>query len=193
MNRSIVTSLFLVFLFPAVVIAHSGPGGSSGFVSGLSHPVFGLDHMLAMLAVGVWAAFIGGRSTWLLPVLFVVFMVGGGISGFIGYSVPFVEQGIAVSVLVLGLLIACFLKVPLIYSSAIVVVFAFFHGHAHGVEYPMGAGILSYMSGFVLATLLLHLCGIIFSLSLKTTHSEKVFRLAGSSIMLAGFYFVTIS
>ncbi|MBL8582142.1 MAG: HupE/UreJ family protein [Rhizobiaceae bacterium] len=147
-------------LAPTLAHAHTGVGSTSGYMHGFSHPIGGLDHVLAMVAVGVFAAFLGGRALWLVPAAFVAMMAVGGVLGIEGVAVPFVEAGIAASVVVLGLTIAFRWSPPTAFAMALVGVFAIFHGHAHGAEMPLDASGLSYAIGFMLATALLHIAGI---------------------------------
>ncbi len=139
--------------------AHTGHG-ASGFLAGLAHPLNGMDHLLAMLAVGLWAGQAGGRRIWLLPALFMATLAIGALAGTLQPSLPLVEQGIAASVLVLGLLIASPTRLALPASMALVAVFGLFHGHAHGSEMPDASAPLGYALGFLAATAALHLGGI---------------------------------
>lgn len=147
-------------LMPTVALAHTGHGAASGFLHGLAHPVGGLDHVLAMVMAGVLAWQIGGRALWLVPLTFVSVMAVGGALGAAGIMVPAVELGIALSVVVLGTVVAFGAKAPLVVLLALVGVFAVFHGHAHGSELPADASGLGYGLGFLIATALLHLAGI---------------------------------
>ncbi len=156
-----VLSLSLVFLLPSLAQAHPGiPGHTHGFDNGLFHPLTGLDHICAMIAVGLWAAQRGGRALWLVPLTFVSVMAFGGALGMSGIALPFVETGIVASVLILGVLIAAAVRLPLMASAAMVGLFALFHGFAHGAEMPDTASGLVYGIGFIAATAILHLCGI---------------------------------
>lgn len=159
-----VTALGIMIATPA--LAHVGPGAHGGFLAGFMHPIGGPDHVLAMVAVGLFAAQLGGRAIWLVPTAFVAMMVAGGVLGFNGVAVPYVEIGIAASVFVLGALIALEWKLPAALAMAIVGGFAIFHGHAHGTELPAGSGLLEYSAGFVLATALLHAAGIALGLAI---------------------------
>src|SRR5438552_13637461 len=135
--RRLLLGLFSVGIalwLPSWAYAHVGPGGSSGFLRGFSHPLTGLDHIVAMVAVGLWAAQRGGRSIWLVPVTFVIVMALGGVLGAAGIALPWVERGIIASVLVLGVLIAAAVRLPLAAATLLVGLFALFHGHAHGAE-----------------------------------------------------------
>ncbi len=140
--------------------AHSGAGAVGGFVSGFTHPLLGADHIVAMVAVGLWGAFLGRKAAWLLPVIFPTVMAFGGALGVLGVPVPAIETGIAVSGIVLGGMVLLASKPPLWLAALIVGTFAIFHGHAHGTELPESASPLTYSMGFVIATGLLHLAGI---------------------------------
>jgi urease accessory protein len=181
--------LLFIFLVPSLAQAHPGaPGHTHGFSNGLFHPLTGLDHICAMVAVGLWAAQRGGRALWLVPLTFVSIMVVGGILGMGGVGIPYVEQGIAASVLVLGIFIASAVRLPLAASAAIVGLFALFHGYAHGAEMPATAAGLAYGTGFVVATASLHLCGISLGLIAQRFASTKLIRYAGGTIAGCGVY-----
>lgn len=185
-NYKLISGLGLFALTPFLAQAHIVPGEANGFASGLNHPLHGLDHILAMVAVGLWAAQLGGRSLWLLPATFVSLMTVGGALGMLGVHVPMVEAGILISVLALGILIAAKARLPLILSMAMTGLFAIFHGHAHGTEIPMAASGLSYAVGFVLATAALHACGIGLGLLAQKRLAVPALRYAGAGIALAG-------
>jgi urease accessory protein len=180
--------LALSFLTPALALAHTGAGETAGWVQGFSHPLGGADHLLAMVAVGLWAAQLGGRALWAVPAAFVAAMMLGGLLGISGVPIPFIEQGILSSVLVLGVLIACAFRLPLRYGSLLVALFALFHGHAHGAEIPALAAAGAYTFGFALATALLHAAGIGLGLLARTTSMQAATRLAGAAIALSGLY-----
>jgi urease accessory protein len=181
--------LLLIFLLPSLAQAHPGPPGHThGFANGLLHPLTGLDHICAMVAVGLWAVQRGGRALWLVPTTFVSIMIFGGILGMGHAGIPYIEQGIAASVLVLGLLIAGAVRLPLTASAAIVGLFALFHGYAHGAEMPATASGLAYGIGFVIATASLHLCGIGLGLLAKRYASANLIRYAGGAIAACGVY-----
>jgi urease accessory protein len=181
--------LVLIFLLSSLAQAHPGPPGHThGFTNGLLHPLTGLDHICAMVAVGLWAAQRGGRALWLVPTTFVSIMIVGGILGMGHAGIPYVEQGIAASVLVLGILIAATIRLPLTASAAIVGLFALFHGYAHGAEMPDTASGLAYGVGFVIATVSLHLCGIGLGLLAKRFASPNLIRYAGGAIAACGVY-----
>jgi urease accessory protein len=147
-------------LFGSPAEAHTGTGLAGGFPSGFRHPFTGPDHLLAMVSVGLWGAFLGRPLIYALPVIFPAVMVGGAVLGMFGVPLPPVEIGIALSVLVLGGCIALSLKAPVWVASLIVAAFAVFHGYAHGRELPSAADPIAYIVGFVLATGLLHVLGI---------------------------------
>lgn len=161
MSRTLVASLFaLALLIPAVAFAHTGQGATAGFAHGFAHPIFGVDHVLAMVAVGLFAGQLGGRALWMVPAAFVGVMAVGGALGVAKMAVPGVEIGIALSVVVLGAAVAFRLKAPVALAMALVGAFAVFHGHAHGTEMPETAAGVAYGIGFMLATSLLHGAGI---------------------------------
>lgn len=182
---SVLTVAILVLFFGQAALAHTGVGSTNGFISGFAHPLFGLDHLLAMIAVGLWAAQQGGRALWLVPCTFVAVMALGGLSAHLGIGLPAVEMGIGLSVTVLGLAVATNLKLPVILGMALVAVFAVFHGHAHGAEMPENASGLAYGLGFALATALLHLIGI--ALAWIGSYASRVTtRVAGGLITALG-------
>lgn len=183
------TLLFLsaLLLIPAAAQAH--PGHSvTGFSAGFAHPILGLDHVLAMFAVGLWAVQLGGRAMWFVPLTFVATMMAGGGLGMAHVPLPFVEHGILASVLILGLLIAFAARVPLAAGMAIVALFALFHGHAHGAEMPESAAGLSYGAGFALATAFLHAAGIGAGLLVSRAAQTLWVRLAGAAIAIEGAF-----
>lgn len=148
-------------LAPSLAFAHSGHGDAHGFAHGFMHPVGGLDHILAMVAVGIFAANLGGRAMWAVPAAFVGLMAAGGAIGMAGIDLPFVELGITGSVIVIGLAVALGWKNwPLGAAMALVGFFAVFHGFAHGAEMPADASGLSYATGFMAATAILHALGV---------------------------------
>jgi urease accessory protein len=164
---------------------HEGHDFTWDFSGGLAHPLSGADHLLAMIAVGLWAAQLGGRARWLVPLAFVGVMALGAVLGHAGLTFSGIEQGIAASVLVLGLLIARSVRLPVTVSMVLVGIFALFHGLAHGAEMPATAGGLSYGAGFIAATCLLHLIGIGLG-TLAARHSDKLATYAGWGIAAAG-------
>ncbi len=181
---------------PAAAQAHTFGAHDAGFVHGFSHPLGGLDHLLAMVAVGLWAAQRGGRALWALPAAFVGAMIGGGLLGMAGIEFPAVELGIALSVVALGGLIALQSRLPLLASVGMVALFALFHGHAHGVEMPEAAAPLLYGAGFALATALLHGAGVGAALSLRGLAQGRVgaalLRGVGALIGLGGVALVAL-
>jgi urease accessory protein len=182
--------LFLL-LYAGVASAHQGSGVTGGFLSGFMHPVLGWDHVVAMVAVGLWGAFLGYPAIWVLPVTFPLVMAFGGVLGVLGIPMPAVETGIAVSAVVLGAMVAFAARPPLWTAALIVGVFAIFHGHAHGTELPAAANPLAYSLGFVIATGLLHISGITFGLLVRWPAGKVAVRAAGGLVALAGVGFLT--
>lgn len=183
-NNSTLSAASLTILACALpTLAWAHPGHEvQGFAHGLAHPFTGLDHLCAMLAVGLWAAQLGGRSAWQVPLTFVAIMALGGALGMAGIPLPFVEAGIIASLLTLGLLVATGTRLPLAASAIIAGVFALFHGHAHGAEMSSGASALAYGFGFVAATALLHLSGYAFGMAMRA----RLLRLMGAAVALTG-------
>lgn len=192
MNSKLIHIIALCLIgFSNFAMAHSGGDGiNGGFASGFTHPLFGWDHVIAMVAVGLWGAFLGRPAIWLLPVVFPVVMALGGALGVYGVEIPAVEIGIALSGIVLGLMVAFKVKPPIIIAAVIVGVFAIFHGHAHGQELPETANAMAYSIGFVIATGLLHLTGILFGFVTKWPYGEIAVRVAGGIIALVGAWFL---
>ena len=179
----------LAILAPTAALAHTGHGDTSGFTHGFLHPASGLDHVLAMVAVGLFAAHLGGRAMWMVPAAFVTMMAAGGGLGMAGVGLPYVETGIALSVVVLGAAVAFGLSVPTAAAMTLVGFFAIFHGHAHGAEMPETASGLGYGAGFILATALLHAAGIGLGLGIGRLHGavgRRVQQAAGGAAALAG-------
>jgi urease accessory protein len=170
--------------------AHTVAGDATGFFSGVLHPVSGLDHVLAMVSVGLWGAQLGEPAIWILPVTFPMMMAFGGLLGFLGVALPGTELGIALSMVVLGGAVTFEARPPLPVLMAIVALFAIFHGYAHGTELPRGESALLYSLGFVLATGFLHLVGIAIGVIHRWSWGERALRLAGSAVSLAGVAFV---
>jgi urease accessory protein len=171
----------------APAFAHTGIGAHGhGFAAGFLHPLMGLDHMLAMLGVGVWAAQLGRRATWLVPAAFVAVMIAGAGLALSGIAMPMVEFGIAGSVLVLGALIACGTRLPAGLAIGLVGLFALFHGHAHGTELPGFAHPAAYGAGFIVATALLHGAGVGIALAVRRHAIKLPFRLAGAAMAVVG-------
>jgi urease accessory protein len=180
--------LLATLMVPSLAHAHVGVSETSGFLHGMGHPLSGLDHICAMVAVGLWAAQMGGRSIWAVTLTFITVMALGGVLGMIGINIPFVEAGIVVSVLTLGVLIAASARLPLAASTIIVGLFAIFHGHAHGAEMPGTASGIAYGAGFLIATAFLHACGIGLGIAIQKLASPKIVRFAGIAIVLCGGY-----
>jgi urease accessory protein len=178
----------LLLCFAATANAHSGEGVAGGFLSGFLHPLSGLDHLLAMVAVGIWGATLGRPLVWALPVAFPMLMVVGGVLGIAQIPLPYVEIGIAVSVIVLGLSIASAWRAPMVVAVGIVALFGVFHGHAHGTELPTTAAPAAYAAGFVISTGLLHLGGIAIGLVKELPRGEQVLRAGGGVIAAAGVW-----
>lgn len=185
-----------ILLVPSMALAHSGPAGHThGFAQGFLHPLGGLDHVLAMVAVGLLAAHLGGRALLLVPASFVTVMAAGGALGFKGIALPYTELAIALSVIVLGALVAFRANLSLALASLIAGGFAIFHGYAHGAELPVGTSSLSYAAGFLIATALLHLAGIALGLGFaKLSTSDlgpRIVQAGGFATTLAGVVLLT--
>jgi urease accessory protein len=171
-------------------MAHVQEGQAQGLVNGLLHPISGLDHVLAMVAVGLWGAQLGAPALWLLPVTFPIVMAFGGFLGLVGIALPGVEIGIALSALLLGTAVALEAKPNLVLAALLVGLFAIFHGHAHGTELPPGQSGLMYSIGFVVATGCLHVVGILIGAAHRWPLGRLALRLSGSAVALAGSFFV---
>jgi len=182
--------LIMMLLWPIAAWAHVESGQASGFASGLLHPVSGLDHVLAMVAVGLWGAQLGNPAMWLLPVAFPMMMAVGGMLGLIGVPFPGIEAGIAVSGIVLGALILGQVKMPTPVALGIVAFFAVFHGHAHGTELAAGQNAILYSLGFVIATGTLHAVGITLGLIHRWNVGRLALRCAGSIVLAGGLFFL---
>ena len=183
-------ALFLLLIMPVPALAHEG-SGTGGFIGGFSHPLLGPDHIVAMVAVGLWGAFLGAPAIWTLPIVFPLVMAGGGVLGIIGFGLPGVEIGIAVSAIALGLMVALAARPPIFVAALLVGAFAVFHGHAHGAELPPGSDAVAYSAGFVIATGLLHLTGISFGLLARWPAGRIAVRLAGIVIAVVGAAFLS--
>ncbi|WP_313085925.1 HupE/UreJ family protein [Pseudomonas sp.] len=180
-NFAIATALLLS---PALAFAHPGHD-HAGLMSGVAHPILGLDHLLAMVAVGLWAAQQSGKARWALPLTFVATMLMGGLFGFTGLQLPLMETGIAGSVLALGLLVALAVRPPLAVAAGLTALFALSHGVAHGLELPMLANPWGYAAGFVVATAALHGIGYLLARNLPQVAAPLV-RIAGAASALTG-------
>lgn len=167
--------------------AHVGHGtiGSGGVVDGFLHPITGLDHLVAMVAVGLWGAQLRAPAIWLLPLTFPMVMAVGGFLGLIGVPLPAVDVGVALSGVILGLFVVSATRTPLWVPALIVGVFGLFHGHAHGTAMPMSGSPIAFGAGFILATGLLHLCGIVFGLLVRWPAGAVAVRVGGAVIAMA--------
>jgi len=182
-------AIAIATLLPTAAFAHPGGGDAHDFVHGFMHPFGGVDHVLAMITVGLLAYQLGGRALWLVPASFVLAMTAGGALGLAGIQLPFVEAGIAASVLVLGAIVAFGVRAPVAVAMALVAAFAVFHGHAHGAEMPAGGSLAAYAAGFVLATALLHAGGVTLGLLIgrfSESYGRLGFRVSGGLVALAG-------
>jgi urease accessory protein len=189
--RSIVAVLYVL---PSAALAHTGIGDTAGFMHGFSHPVSGIDHILAMVAVGIFAYQLGGRALWMVPATFVLVMAAGGALGIAGVGIPYIEVGIALSVVILGAVIALGVKAPVAVAMAIVGVFAIFHGHAHGAEMPADTSGAMYAAGFMLGTALLHAVGVGLGFvigRIGEARGPMIVRVAGALTCLAGILLLT--
>jgi urease accessory protein len=184
------TLLALVLaLTPSLALAHVGVGETSGVAHGFMHPISGTDHILAMVAVGLFAAHLGGRALWLVPLSFVAMMAFGGVLGMAGIGLAYVEVAIGLSVVVLGIIVAARVNPPVAIAMALVGFFAVFHGHAHGAEMPETASGLAYGVGFILATALLHASGLGVGILIGKAgqrSSRTISQIAGGAMALAG-------
>jgi len=182
-------ALLLLLLVPKAAAAHvTGDAVGGGFLTGFSHPVGGLDHVLAMLAVGMWGAQLGAPAIWVLPVAFPMVMAFGGVLGILGFPLPAVELGITLSVVMLGSVIATDRRPPLQIAAFLVAFFAVFHGYAHGAELPGQVGAVAYCAGFVIATGLIHLTGIGMGFVIHAPGGLQILRAGGGAIALTGVY-----
>jgi urease accessory protein len=184
----IATATAVLFSLTGAALAHTGAGGTSGFTHGFMHPLGGLDHVLAMVAVGLYAALLGGRALGLVPATFVGAMAAGGALGMAGLALPYGEVGIALSVIALGLAVALRISLPVLLATGLAGLFAIFHGHAHGAEMPDASG-LTYAAGFMLATALLHGVGIALGLAagrLSERGGWRAAQAAGGAMAFAG-------
>ena len=171
-------------LLPTLALAHPGHDAGTGFMAGLAHPWSGMDHLITMLAVGMWGAQLGGRMRWVLPLSFISMMIAGSLLGFSGVHIGAVEQGIAASVCILGLLLATATRVPLLAGMAITGCFAVFHGYAHAADAVVSSNALLYIAGFAVSTAVLHALG--FGAAMLLNQHQRVVRWAGAAIALSG-------
>lgn len=183
-----ITSLAATLIvLPTIAVAHPGAGEAHDLVHGFAHPFSGLDHLVAMLAVGVFAAQLGGRALWLVPGTFIALMAAAGIAAVMGIALPFVETGIALSVLVLGAAIAFAVTVPLGLAMAVVGFFAIFHGYAHGTEMPPGVSGMFFGLGLVAASAVLHATGIAFGVLIgQAAGGRQIAQFAGGAAVVVG-------
>jgi urease accessory protein len=190
-NRYPTLAALIGSLLPALALAHVGQADmSGGFVAGFTHPILGLDHVVAMIAVGLWGAQLGAPAIWILPVTFPLVMAFGGLLGGLGVDPPGVEIGIAASAVVLGVMVALALRPPLWVAGVLVGLFAIFHGYAHGAELPESADPLTYALGFVIATGGLHLVGILIGLIRRWFWGNRSLQAGGAAIAGCGVYFL---
>jgi urease accessory protein len=191
LHPAFLNAAVLAFAQPA--LAHEQAGVAGGLASGLLHPLTGIDHMIAMVAVGIWGAQLGAPAIWLLPITFPLVMAFGGVVGVLRVRLPMPEVAIALSVLVLGAAVAARVRVPFVAAAFVVAVFAIFHGHAHGIELPGAANPLAYGAGFVVATGLLHLCGIAIGALSRWPAGGRLIQGLGAAIAALGGYFLAFS
>jgi urease accessory protein len=187
-------SVIALSLGTTIANAHTGIGSTIGFVHGFSHPFSGLDHVLAMVAIGLIAAHLGGKALWLVPLTFVSMMAVGGVLGITGINLPYVETGIAASLIVLGAAVAKQLNLPTTLAVSFAGFFAVFHGHAHGIEVPIATSGFSYALGFLFAAAILHGLGIGLGLgvgSLAHSKTQNFSRIAGGAMAVAGVGILT--
>jgi urease accessory protein len=174
----------------SLLLLHDETGAAAGFLHGLRHPISGLDHVLAMVAVGLWGAQLGSPAVWVLPIAFPMVMAFGGALALVGVHLPGVEIGIALSALVLGALVLTESKPPIALAALVVGFFALFHGHAHGTELPSDASGVTYSIGFVISTGLLHASGIALGLVHRWQRGRLAIRAAGALVAAGGVFFL---
>jgi urease accessory protein len=192
MARSVIAlfAMLACLVMAEPTFAHTG-GVAGGFIGGFKHPVFGPDHLAAMVAVGLWGAFLGPAAIYILPVVFPLVMAFGGLLGILGVPLPGTEILIAISAILLGLAVAIAARPPLWIAAVLVGAFAIFHGHAHGTELPPGVDAIAYSAGFVIATGLLHLAGIAVGLLVRWPAGLLAVRTVGAVIAFAGVIFLS--
>jgi urease accessory protein len=189
-GRSAQAMAALAIPWAQTAFAHVGQGEAYGLLTGFVHPLSGLDHVLAMVAVGLWGAQLGAPAIWVLPVAFPLVMAMGGMLGFLGVPIPGVEYGIAASAIVLGTAVAFEVRPPLVIAALLIGCFAIFHGYAHGTELPPGHSALLYSMGFVIATGCLHAVGIGIGTVHKWSWGQQLLRGAGTVVAAGGFFFM---
>ncbi|HEY6342561.1 MAG TPA: HupE/UreJ family protein [Bryobacteraceae bacterium] len=185
-----VTGIVMIALSSQTAFAHAQKGEAVGFLTGFRHPISGLDHVLAMIAVGLWGAQLGAPAIWILPVAFPMVMAIGGMLGLMGVPLPGIEYGIALSAMLLGLAVMFEIRPPLGFAAALVAFFAVFHGHAHGTELPAGQSALLYSIGFVFATGCLHAVGIGIGTVHRWAWGQRFLRTAGAMVAVGGVFFL---
>jgi urease accessory protein len=189
MRKIVLATVGILSFLPSISYAHEGSGG--GFMPGLTHPVLGFDHLLAMLSVGLLSAQMGGQAIWRVPLTFVLVMLGGGVLGINGIPLFSVELGIALSVLALGVAIALDKKLSPVLAMVFVGFFAIFHGHAHGTEMPSLSKPLFYACGFVLGTAGIHVAGVLVGIiAERIEEGTQLLRYAGAAIAGIGFHLI---
>jgi urease accessory protein len=193
LNPAMLSMTLAVLVAVPRAVAHEQGGVAGGLASGLMHPLTGIDHMIAMIAVGIWGAQLGSPAIWLLPVTFPLVMAFGGVLGILHVPLPMPEAAIALSALVLGAAVAIRAHVPFATAAMVVGAFAVFHGHAHGVELPGAANPLAYGAGFVVATGLLHLCGIAVGGLSHWPAGARLIQGLGAAIAALGGWFLAAS
>ena len=184
-------ALVTIALSVQTALAHPQSGEAAGFLTGFRHPIFGLDHVLAMVAVGLWGAQLGAPAIWVLPVAFPIVMAVGGMLGLMGVPLPGIEYGIALSAILLGAAVMFEIRPPIGAAASLVGFFAIFHGHAHGTELPPGQSALLYSMGFVVATGGLHVLGIGAGTVHRWVWGQKLLRLAGALVAGGGAFFLS--
>ena len=189
---TVLAAVVALVAIPSPLTAHEG-GAAAGLLSGLYHPISGLDHVLAMVAVGIWGAQLGQPAIWVLPVTFPMVMAFGGMLGLMGLPLPGVEVGIGLSALLLGLMVALEAQPSIRVAAVLVGFFAVFHGFAHGAELPEGQSAILYSIGFVASTGTLHACGIGIGLIHRWESGKRTLRVAGAGIAAAGAWFTSMA
>lgn len=182
--------LIILVIAPQFLFAHPNGTEASGVTTGFAHPFTGLDHLLAMLGVGIWAGQLKGKSVWLLPLSFTIALVIGGVLGSSGFGLPYVEEVIILSVIIFGLVIAFAYKAPLWVGIALSIAFALSHGHAHGTEMPASLSGYSYFIGMVVGSVLLQVIGISLAIFFNRENRKPAYRFIGISMMLTGVFLI---
>jgi urease accessory protein len=182
--------LLMLAMESQLAFAHTQKGEAVGFLTGFRHPISGLDHVLAMIAVGLWGAQLGNPAIWVLPVAFPMVMAFGGMLALMGVPLPGTEYGIAISAILLGACVLFEFRPPLPVAAILVAFFAIFHGHAHGTELPPGQSALLYSIGFVIATGCLHGVGIAIGTVHQWKMGQAIVRAAGGIVAVGGLYFL---